>query len=193
MNELPELIRAFVAVPLPEEIRAGLREFQTRLRCELGDVSWTRPESMHLTLRFLGNITSQSVEPMIAALRQATATFHAFPLSLGKAGSFGNRVLWMGLEQGTEPLQALAERVRAAVKPYAVHNEERGFNAHITLGRLRNPARGVRSAIHEVTSPRTDPWTADSFELIRSELSPHGSRYTTLARFPLAERAKSAR
>jgi 2'-5' RNA ligase len=187
MSDLPARIRAFVAVPLPEPVRGELHRFQQRLKRELPEVSWTRSEAMHLTLRFLGNIDSACLSELQAALSQATREVRAFKLSLGDTGSFGNRVIWIGLAQDVEPLAELAERVRVATEPVCAHEESRPFNAHVTLGRLRQPRREVSAALDKFQPPRCAPWIANHFELIRSELSPHGSRYTILAEFALRQ------
>jgi 2'-5' RNA ligase len=185
MSDLPERIRAFVAVPVPESIRIELSAFQQRLKRELSDVSWTLLDAMHLTLRFLGNIESARLDELKGALSKATENLHAFRLALGDAGSFGNRVIWIGLAEGVEPLTALAERIRIAAEPFSAHEESRAFSAHVTLGRLRQPGRGVSASLANFPAPRCEPWLANRFELIRSELSPQGARYTTLAEFPL--------
>ena len=185
MSDLPERIRAFIAVPVPESVRAGLHAFQQRLKRELSEVSWTRPEAIHLTLRFLGNIESARLDALKGALAHGTSNLQAFKLALGPAGSFGNRVIWVGLAEGIEPLTTLAKRVRIAAEPFSAHEESRAFSAHVTLGRLRRPGRGMNAKLMKFPSPRGEPWIANRFELIRSELSPHGARYTTLAEFPL--------
>jgi len=185
MTDLPEHLRAFIAVRIPDEVRAQLAEVQQQLRPALRDVSWTRPEAMHLTLQFLGNIDSARVPGLAAALGPAGVAQDPFEIALGDVGSFGNRVIWIGLERGAEPMQKLAAAVRRAAQDFASHEENRAFNAHVTLGRVRRPARGLAEALRKVRPPKFHPWTAAAFELIRSELSPHGARYTTLAEIHL--------
>jgi 2'-5' RNA ligase len=181
MSDLPETIRAFIAVPIPDAVRVQVAEVQRQLQPLLRDVSWTRPESMHLTLQFLGNIKSADLPNLQSMLHDVARRFAPFELALGHLGSFSNRVVWIGLQRGELPLTKLAEAVRCAAKDFAGHKEARGFNAHVTLGRMRRPAREVNAALQRISVPEFDAWTAAGFELIRSELSPHGSRYTTLA------------
>jgi 2'-5' RNA ligase len=140
---------------------------------------------MHITLHFLGNVKSAALPELKSALCDAGWTVAAFDVALGQPGAFGNRVIWAGIERGTEPLSQLAERIRAATKPFAEHEETRPFNAHVTLGRLRRPVPGVSTALRKARRLTFLPWTVHDFELIRSELSPDGSRYTTLGTFGL--------
>ncbi|HWN93955.1 MAG TPA: RNA 2',3'-cyclic phosphodiesterase, partial [Methylomirabilota bacterium] len=122
MNALPERIRSFIAVPVPDSVRAQLKELQQRLKQELDDVSWTRPEAMHLTLQFLGNIESARLPELETSLREATRHFTSFELALGGIGSFGNRVIWIGIKHGVEPLRQLADAVRRAAHPFTDHD-----------------------------------------------------------------------
>ena len=140
---------------------------------------------MHLTLQFLGDVPSESLPKIEAALNRSTAGVATFELQLGGIGSFGNRVIWVGIERGAEPLQRLAEIVHGATRGLVEHVEDRDFNPHVTLGRCRRGGRGIAAALRNVKGPNFQPWTVDEFRLIRSELLPHGSRYTTLATFPL--------
>lgn len=170
-----------MAVRIPDEVRAQLAEVQRQLKSELRDVAWTRPEAMHLTLQFLGNIESARVQELEWVLAGAARKHTPFELALGALGSFNDRVLWIGLERGSEPLQRLAEDVRIAAKEFSEHEENRTFNGHVTLGRCRRPVRRSGALLRNVRVPKFQPWTATGFELFRSELSPQGSRYTTLA------------
>ena len=186
MTDLPERIRAFIAVRIPQAVIAQLVSAQEQLKRKFNDVSWTRAEAMHVTLQFLGNIQSARFAEMEAALKQATERIPAFEIELTGLGSFGNRVLWAGITRGAQPLAELAESVRRAMKGFGVHEEERAFNAHVTLGRFRRPHPGVTVRLRELARRDFGSWRVQEIELIRSELSPHGARYTTLAIAPLA-------
>src|SRR5688572_20965639 len=125
MNELPPHLRAFVAVRVPDDVIAQATAFQGQLKFEFPAVSWTRPEAMHLTLQFLGNVLSISL-PVLTKELGLVATRHcSFSLALGGAGAFGNRVLWVGVQEGAEPLKQLADAVGEATKALAAHQEKR--------------------------------------------------------------------
>jgi 2'-5' RNA ligase len=185
MSDLPATIRAFVAVRIPDDILAQLAAFQKQLKADFRSVSWTRPEAMHLTLQFLGNIQASHLPALSGGLKAATRAHPPFALQLAGAGVFGNRVLWVGVGAGAAPLKQLANAVRLAAKDFAAHEETRDFNAHVTLGRQREPERGAAAILRKAPAPDLRPWQVEDVELIRSELSPKGSRYTTLETFPL--------
>lgn len=185
MSGLPEKIRAFIAARIPEAVLAQLVSAQEKLKRKFTDVSWTRVEAMHVTLQFLGNVESVRLPELEASLRQAIQRIPSFEMQLAGFGSFGNRVLWIGISRGIEPLTSVAEAVRRTTKRFDVHEEDRTFNAHVTLGRFRRPSRGVAAALRELDALAFGSWRVQEIELIRSELSPHGSRYTTLATAPL--------
>ncbi|HMJ91036.1 MAG TPA: RNA 2',3'-cyclic phosphodiesterase [Candidatus Acidoferrum sp.] len=179
-------IRAFVAVPIPEHIRAELARMQTEMLPEFRDVSWTRPEAMHLTLHFFGDIDTEKINEVIATLTAATGSRPVMKLSLRGVGNFSQRVIWAGIEGDIEILRELALAIQDSVAKFGSKIEERRFNAHVTLGRVRQRAgRDFNVKLQRWREAEFGSFSADRVELIRSELSPHGSRYTTLAVFPL--------
>src|ERR1051325_9291943 len=154
MSALPEQIRAFVAVRIPETVVAQLIQVQDQLKSEFQhDVSWTRAAAMHVTLQFLGNIKSAEVPKITAALGQAAREASGFEIALGAPGTFGNRVLWVGIEKGKEPLMKLSDAVRRATHGFGSHTEIRSFSAHVTLGRFRRPVRGVAAVLRKIQTP----------------------------------------
>jgi RNA 2',3'-cyclic 3'-phosphodiesterase len=177
----PETLRAFVAVRIPQNVRMQLLEIQNALKPRLKEVSWTHPDSMHLTLQFLGNIERANVAPLISELSSAAGSRSGFELGLGKIGSFGNRVLWAGVTLGEEPLQDLTSKVQRATASFGVQPEDRPFHPHVTLGRCRSAAPGIAAALAKLSLPSFEPWSVRSFELIQSELLPRGARYSVLA------------
>lgn len=153
---------------------------QEKLRPEISDVSWTRPDAMHLTLHFLGNVGLTDIPNIEAALIDAACGASPFQLSVNGLGSFGNRVIWAGLAGNTEALKNLAEAVRNRVSKFGSHAESREFNGHVTLGRARRPGTKIGGRLRSFASHEFGKWTIGDLELIRSELSPAGARYTTL-------------
>jgi 2'-5' RNA ligase len=183
-------VRAFFAWAVPEAARAEIAE-QVRVLRERpnGDaVRWVRSEGYHVTLRFLGNVALPLVPELVEAVRQALLEVKPFAVRLGAPQPFPSirrpRVIVLSLEPQVE-LAALAERLEAAVVGCGLRSEKRRFQAHLTLGRLRNqklPELGLPSvscgplAVHEAV-------------LFQSELGRDGSRYSPLAHLPLAAAA----
>jgi RNA 2',3'-cyclic 3'-phosphodiesterase len=183
--ELPPLIRAFVAVTVPEDVRAELKIAQDQLRAGLHDVSWTRPEAMHLTLHFFGDVESARLREVRAALAAVTASLAPITLAVRGVGEFGGRVVWAGIYGDVDELKQLAHGIRDAVARLGFAVEKREFNPHVTLGRFRVPSRAVRTKLAAWHEREFGTFVAADVELIRSELSPHGSRYTVLQHFRL--------
>ena len=157
------MIRAFIAIELPDKVRAALGEVQERMRrARLGvKVSWVKVGNIHLTLQFLGYVPEDKIPGISTALGQVCAAHEAFDVPVGGVGAFPNvnraRVLWVGcgttqvgahcvrpigdtgLQQGARsaPLQELARAVQTAMQEFGFEPEHREFAAHLTLGRIK--------------------------------------------------------
>ncbi|MCA9932045.1 MAG: RNA 2',3'-cyclic phosphodiesterase, partial [Anaerolineales bacterium] len=158
-------IRTFIAVDLPAAARAAWGGVAQQLAAQLPStaVRWVKPERMHLTLRFLGD-TAVSQLPMLAdGLDQMAQQFAPFSLRLSHLGCFPNErrphVVWVGLQGDTEALAALKKGVDAALVPLGWEAETRPFQAHLTVGRVKDARQlaGVQwgMAVEEVEVPVT--------------------------------------
>jgi 2'-5' RNA ligase len=178
-------VRAFVALPLPERQRALLAAHLAVCRSAAPEFRWVPPESLHLTLRFLGHVEPIQLERLRQGLREVRG--HPFDLALGGLSSFGGRravrVVWLGLHEGAPEAAALAQRVEAASQAAGLEAEARPFRGHVTLARAR-AARG--SPLPELPPPpHLAPWTATEFVLFESRLGRPAATYLPLERFPL--------
>lgn len=193
MAERPgESLRLFVAIDLPAEVRQALLRVQDDLRRAGADrLRWVRPEGVHLTLKFLGEVAAERVDAVEAALRSAIEPFE-LRLRLATLGGFGGvrlRVVWVGLEGDVEPLAALAEQIERALTPLGFPRERRPFAAHLTLARVpdatpRDERERLASLLRR-TSPSPMPsMVATEVSLMRSVLGQGGAVYTRLAAFP---------
>ena len=180
-----ESIRAFIAIPIPEAIVSALAKVQSELGRELREVSWTRPEGIHLTLQFLGNIEVARLDLLCQALADSVAVRTAFTLEIAGTGSFGNRVIWAGVRGELDALARLADSVRSAPAQFGTNREERAFKAHVTLGRLRTPRRGLPMKLRRVEERCYGSWRVEEVHLYHSRLSPHGAQHIVLATVPL--------
>jgi 2'-5' RNA ligase len=191
----PKPLRLFLALRVPEAVREELRRFQAELRARLpGDaVRWTRPDQIHLTLQFLGNVAANQVEPLIAATRRACQPFAPMHLRAERIGFFPHvnapRVVWTWVHDDFGDLPRLQKAVAEAAAPFCDHREEKSFTGHLTLGRIgRLPPAQARIPA-ELAVALTDrvygDWTAGHVALMRSELSATGSQYTSLVEIPL--------
>jgi len=179
-------IRAFFAIELGDAARRAAAELARRLREARGGdgVRWVRPEALHVTLRFLGDIDPARAPALAGRARLELAGLPSFALRLGSAELFPTprrpRVVALGLEPAA-PLEALAAAIERAVVAEGFAPEERPFRAHLTLGRIRGRSFPSVAA----SPPPAGELAVEGAVLFRSELSPGGSRYTPLERIPL--------
>jgi 2'-5' RNA ligase len=186
------MIRSFIAVELPDEIRHALAGVQEHLKRNVAGVRWVGPTSIHLTLKFLGDIAAEQVQPIAAAAMGAVQ--NEPPLSVGVCGlgAFPNprrpRVIWVGIEGDVERLGRLQTRLEEALEPLGFPREGRAFRPHLTLGRVRDPRRppDLIRALADVTIPPCNSFDVHEILLYKSDLRPTGAIYTKLQHLPFA-------
>jgi 2'-5' RNA ligase len=185
--------RTFCAIELSDEVRVQLQEHMRRLREAVPDASasWSRPENVHLTLKFFGNIPTQDVTRISAAAARVAEQFSSFQIRIGGTGVFPRRsrpqVLWVGVEDSSNSLSDLQQSLEEEFAREGFAKEDRGFRPHLTIARLRRPedARQLAEA-HIQTKFSFIEVPVNEFVLFRSELSPKGSRYTTISKHELS-------
>jgi 2'-5' RNA ligase len=195
MSAGEQKLRLFVALPAPVEIRNALAETQGELRKLLpgSSASWTHPDRMHLTLRFLGDVEPARVEALTSSLSSAVEHFGPIDLVAERLGCFPDvrhpRVVWARVHDRAERLAELQGRIASATAAFTREPEEKRFTGHVTLARIRQINRSQAEVIAAFVQSAADrafgAWTAAKIELIRSELSSAGSHYTCLTEFPL--------
>lgn len=188
--------RVFAALELPAAVLRRLAEVLAGLRAGLpaGLVRWARPESLHLTLQFYGEVERARVPGLQAALAAAAAQAAPLTLNLAGLGAFPNparaRVVWVGVAGDLEALRAVQAAVEAAGRPLGFTPDARGFNPHLTLGRVNQPARPpdqrqLAEVLARAAPPDGPAFTLAALSLMQSELRPGGSVYTRLWAAPL--------
>jgi RNA 2',3'-cyclic 3'-phosphodiesterase len=183
-----EAIRSFVAVRISEGARDKIADLLERLRQKTGPaVRWVRPELMHLTLAFLGEVSEGFLEAVETQLCEVVGRHEAFTMQLRGLGVFPNpsraRVVWIGAEQGKVEVCALQGEVIRALCSVGYQPERRPFSPHLTIGRLRVPD-DVSKAL--AVPFESGPFTIDRVVLFRSVLGPAGPAYSIIAEFPFA-------
>jgi len=187
-------LRLFVACELPPAVRDALGHVQEELRARgAGRLRWVRPEGIHLTLKFLGEVPAAKREAVENALAAAVVAPFALDVRLGSLGGFGGRqrlrVIWVGLEGDVEGLAELAALIEEALGPLGFPREGRPFAPHLTLARVPDDA-GVqeRSRLADLLeafpSPSLPSMTLTAVNLMQSFLQPTGARYQCLAAYP---------
>ncbi|WP_447977007.1 RNA 2',3'-cyclic phosphodiesterase [Candidatus Nitrospira bockiana] len=198
------MIRAFIAVELDEPLRTAIARVQASLKRELGAASreariqWVRPEAVHVTLKFLGDVDEPRIQPVATALSEALSRKAAFALEVGGYGVFPDarepRVLWVGLSGEVSRLVGLAQEVERAVVPLGFDAERKPFTPHLTLARIKDGARQTGRALTDLgilkTASPIGRLDISMVSLMKSELKPSGSVYTRLASIPLVSEGR---
>ena len=183
-----ETLRVFCAVGLPDEVREAAAAHVARLREEFqgARASWARPESLHVTLKFLGEIEAARVETLARAASAAAEGFAPFGLTAEGTGTFPTRgaarVLWLGLKDPSGQLARLQRRLEEECEAAGFAREPRAYKPHLTVARLRTPKDAhTLSEAHRRSTFGPHPFSASGLTVFRSELGPGGARYTPLS------------
>lgn len=180
--------RSFCAIELPSEVREQLAAHAKQLREAVpqASASWSKPENVHLTLKFFGNVAKERLPVLSEAATRVAGDFSPFQIKIGGTGVFPRRsrpqVLWIGVEDSSGQLSELQQRLEEAFAREGFAKEDRGYRPHLTIARLRKPEDArelaeahIRSKFSLIAMPVT------SFVLFRSQLSPKGSTYTVIS------------
>lgn len=176
--------RLFVRLDLPPPCRDALTELMEPIE----GVRWTRPEQLHLTLRFLGDVVADQAQRMVAALK--TVRVEPFLLPIAGIGVFPPRgepkVLWAGLGNAHTRLFQLRQRVDDALLSAGWTGELRSFEPHITVGRvIQGERKAIDAWLHRHRAFEGPPFRVASFELVASELNYGGPVHRVHTAFPL--------
>lgn len=195
------MIRSFIALDLFESTKESLLNVRRRLQKEIPAdwVRWSRPASIHLTLKFLGDVAEKDMPGIKEALAQVALRHTPFKFVVAHLGCFPNlkrpRVVWVGVQETTGALVALQQDVEKSLQPLGFKAERRRYHPHLTLGRTR---RGVVSAekrrlgeiIDNTDIGEVNQVDVEGLKLMRSDLRPDGAVYTVLAEFELPIRSQ---
>jgi 2'-5' RNA ligase len=184
-------IRAFIAIELPPHVKTVLRKLQIDLGAAKDhSVKWVYPDSIHLTLKFLGNVDIETMPQIANAMEKSIEDVKPFSLTLSELGAFPNarspRVVWADLKGDIKILSGLQKHLEQSLAAIGFPPENKPFSPHLTLGRVRNGIRpNQRHALAERLSnaklkTRPELYVA-SIALMKSELTPQGAVYTQLA------------
>ena len=180
-------LRAFFAIELPADARGRVSEAAERLKAVAQrGVRWMALDTLHLTLKFLGEIREDDVPRLVARAQAKLAPEDPFAVALAGYGAFPNareaRALWIGVSEGASSLARLARKLDSASRAIGALRERRPFEPHLTLGRLRDP---LRVELERAPPAESVAWTVSEVVLYESRLSKDGARHVPLARFPL--------
>lgn len=186
------MIRSFIAIDLPQKTRENLAAIQDQLRQSQAGVRWVKPGSIHLTLKFLGNILPEQVDAIAAAVAQLVRDEPPITLCAAGLGAFPSprkpRVIWVGLRGEVDRLANIQAGLEKALEPLGFARETRGFRPHLTIGRVKDRRRlqSLIEAMSTLELPEFNSFDGNEIILYKSDLRPTGAIYTKLHRMPLA-------
>ncbi len=181
------MIRLFVALQIPDEIRTKIIELRKQILLEGKNLRWEPKEKIHLTLKFIGDVEKQKIE-VIKSIISFVENYKKFGLSLTKFGLFFNRhvpkILWMGLSEN-ENLMTLVNELNLKLKDIDIPAENRKFKSHLTLLRIKNNfPESLIDKFENFNIPETS-FICDTISLMESRLYPSGSEYSTIKNYEL--------
>jgi len=186
-------IRSFIAIEIPERIKRDILQIQERLKGTGADVGWTRPEGIHLTLKFLGYVEEERLVEIQKAIEEASRGFSPFCIEVAGIGVFPNirypRVLWIGIRERDDMLKNLQDSIEREAERLGFERDNRGFTPHLTLGRVRSQKNrdGLIKALEEFDRIELGSLNVDGISLMKSDLNPRGAVYTEMWKVLLKE------
>jgi 2'-5' RNA ligase len=184
-------MRSFIAIAIPEEIKRGMVDIQTRLKEAGLDASWPRPDGIHLTLKFLGEIEAEIIPKIMASLQKALTGIGPLRVGVRGVGTFPNpknpRVVWTGVTGELEKLAAMQAAVEESMAGLGMEREPRLFVPHLTLCRVKSIRSRQRwtKALDAVKEVRFSDFVVTSVSLMKSELRPAGALYAEIGNIVL--------
>ena len=184
-------MRTFIAIELPGDLKQAIARVQDQLRGSGASANWTRPEGIHLTLKFLGEVPDVRALEIIAAMEGASQGIGRLSIAVEGAGAFPNakvpRVLWLGVKGDIEKLAKLQVAVEDAMERLGFEREDRKFSPHLTLARIRfpRPRDNWPNVIEGIRDVKLGSFEAGHLSLMKSELRREGAVYTEVGRVEL--------
>jgi 2'-5' RNA ligase len=189
-----ESMRTFIALALPAELKAALARMQKTFMQSTAGVKWVKPESIHLTLNFLGSTSMDEVDTVCGVLDHLTRNATPFSFEATGMGAFPNsrnpKVIWAGL-QVEDRLKAFQKELEKALADRGFAAEDRPFAPHLTLGRLRDGLmrKDVAGLIEQFSSEKFGCFEAEHIIFFKSELKPSGPVYQAIKDITLMKKA----
>jgi len=188
-----EEARLFWAVNLPADVKLNLAALQARLQKKQADVKWVEQHNLHLTVKFLGQVSLDRTNEIVRAVESALAQHGSIRLELAGTGFFPAgkqpRVIWVGVGGELDKFRRLHRAVEKGLHDLGFPPENRGFSPHLTLGRVRSP-QGVGNLVRELETLGREPAhfgraDVNTVELMASTLTARGPIYSVLAKVHL--------
>jgi 2'-5' RNA ligase len=179
-------MRTFIAIELDPAIKKSIAKFIQKWDSGDRNIRWVKPEGMHLTLKFLGEIPEEKIPPIQSVLDRIAKDYSRFPLSLKGTGSFPPaarvpRVIWIGIEK-SESIQQIQTRVENEFHKIGFPREKRKYHPHLTIGRVKSPhnLQIVLDSLDLCKQTEFGKMSVTKMTLFKSILKPTGAEYSIL-------------
>lgn len=178
-------MRTFIAIEIPEDIRTKIASFQNKLKNSRAFISWVKPDNIHVTLKFLGEIKDDSLPGIELAVERIAGQCTSFPIAVLGQGGFPSlrrpRVLWVGIKEGGSLVQSMAKILEDEMQKIGFARENRDFNPHLTIGRVKSQAHIEQvTRLMESDQFNGGTFTAQEIVIMKSDLKSTGAVYTPL-------------
>lgn len=178
-----ETIRTFIAIKISSELEQAFKKLLEELKRVQCNVKWVNPESVHLTLKFLGNLTKTKIGEVLEGTKEASRDFSSFQIRTKERGAFPSikrpRVFWVGLEADSQTLIQLQNKIDDELSGLGFEKDTRRFHPHLTVGRVRSP-KNIGKVIQkfvEYPFPEIE-FKVEQILIMKSELTPKGALYS---------------
>ena len=176
-------VRAFLAIPLPRQLQESIRVIQTELQASIAEARWTRPENLHLTLHFFGEIDQETLEKLKVSVLSIKGCQRPFQVEVKGLGAFPNpyrpRVIWLGLKPRGQ-LEQLHRAIEPCLSQAGLTTDSRPYSPHLTIGRLRGDKLDLTELFSSMQQKTIEPLTVDRLILYESRLRPEGAQHVPL-------------
>jgi len=187
------MLRTFVAVSVADALKEAVADLIDSLKTAGADVKWVKPENLHLTLKFLGDVDEARVDEIARAISIGSEGTESFDISLAGVGAFPSvrrpKVVWVGVDRGKDFLVSLSERVEDRLALLGFEKEKRKFSPHLTIGRLRREGRPGDLPNRLAVQFDGGECRIDRVRLMKSTLTPQGPTYEELRQIILKSKA----
>ncbi|MEM5804321.1 MAG: RNA 2',3'-cyclic phosphodiesterase [Candidatus Aenigmatarchaeota archaeon] len=178
-------MRLFIAVKIPEDLKAKIASIQDRLDSTDDDIKLVEPENLHFNLKFIGEYELNSLPKLKAAMDSICSQFEAFDAHIADIGTFPSptfiRTIWLGMKKGGQALSAIAESIEMGLESLGITKDERGFTPHLTLARVKGRCSPeLISVIRELKGIDIGSFKVEEITLFESKLTPKGPIYSEI-------------
>lgn len=183
---MEKTLRTFIAAEISPEMRSEIINLQSELKNSLkGNIAWVEPENIHLTLRFLGQITDEQLEEIKTVVESIARKIKTFNMDLGVIGGFPDisnpRIIWIGINFGFNQLNEINAELEDKLETINFAVGEKYFHPHLTIARVKSlEGKNTLAEIAQKIRPRQLPETISKLSIIQSQLTPEGAKYTEL-------------